>query len=205
MSETKLYRWSSAGFDLVSPGPGSVDAYNKAAATADNPEPCLSDAVDNCIYRGHIPSFWEEVLPKVEKQTGITRGVDADATAKARARSKTPDKVKDVPEKFGKYINRVLASLDDENKKSLTAFILDAAKNYPIDVSPGQRASGPGAANLSKADDVLLRDNAALEQTVAKLMSVVGEFDLERDDDGRPTRESLAFLIKQYTAIVAAV
>ncbi len=200
---SKQYEFSTGPFTLRSPGPATVEEFDAKAGAGE----CLSGAVSDCIYRGHIPTFWDEFIPQVEKLTGIERGVDAEATARAKARQKADSKavVKDVPEKFGKYINRVLASLDDSAKAEITSLATATASKLEIDPSPARRSSGPGAANLAKADDVLSREASAIEATIGKLLSVVGEFDLDREADGKPTRESLAALIKAYTVVVSAV
>jgi len=199
----KQYEFSTGPFTLRSPGPATVEEFDAKAGAG----MCLDGAVADCIYRGHIPSFWDEYIPQVEKLTGVARGVDAAATARAKARQKADSKavVKDVPEKFGVYISRVLAGVSDTDKVELTKLASEVAAKMDIDPSPSRRQSGPGAANLAKADDVLSRDDAGINSTVNKLLSVVGDYDLDRDANGKPDRESLAGLIKAYTAIVAAV
>jgi len=164
---SKQYEFSTGPFTLRSPGPATVEEFDAKAGAGE----CLSGAVADCIYRGHIPEFWDAYIPQVEALTGVTRGVDAAATARAKARQKPDSKavVKDVPEKFGLYINRVLASLDEDAKAEVTKLATTVAAGMEIDPSPSRRQSGPGAVNLAKADDVLSRDDAAITATVNKL------------------------------------
>lgn len=193
MSDTINYEFSTGPFKLVSPGPGSVEAYDSAAGSAGA---CLNDAVQNEIFRGHIPSFWSEVIPKIEKATGIARAVDEAATAKAKARAKEGAKVSDVLEKFTSYINRVLAT-DGVDKDAINAIARDTALALAIDPSPSRRAAGPGKLFLERADSLLALGDEKLEAKVGGMLTTV-DFDLERGADGRPTRESLAGLIKTW-------
>jgi len=103
-------------------------------------------------------------------------------------------------------MTRVMGQLDEAQQQDLARKAMSLAEGTPIDVSPGtRRQSGPGQVFLSRADDILLRDDAGINTAVNKLLAVVSNFDLERGADERPTRESLARLLKSYTEIVAAV
>jgi hypothetical protein len=55
---------------------------------------------------------------------------------------------------------------------------------------------------LEKADSMLALDDEALEAKVSKLLATVEGFDLTRDGDGRPTRDSLAALVKTFVESV---
>ncbi len=195
MSDTTNYNFSTGPFeDLTSPGPGSVEAYDNAAGQG--PGQCLKDAIQNEIFRGHIPYFWSEFTPKAEAQFGLAREVDADATAKAKARAKEGATINDVLEKPTAWIKRLKASLPDF--APVVALARSVASSLAIDPSPSRRASGPGKAFLEKADSMLALDDEQLEAKVSKLLATVEGFDLTRDGDGRPTRDSLAALVKAF-------
>ena len=196
MSATINYTFSTGPFDLKSPGPGSVEAYDVASGRG--PGACLADAVTNEIYRGHIPSFWAVAVPKIEALTGISRVVDPVATAKAQSRAKEGAAVSDVLEGWKKYIDRVFATLSDEDKKAVSDLALEVAAGLTIGPSPTRRETGPGKAFVEKANS-LLASPTTVEEKVSKLLGLVPEFELERDEAGVPDATSLARLIKAYT------
>lgn len=199
MSDIKNYTYKTQGYALQSPGPATVEAYD---AVAGSPGSCLVDAVESEIFRGTIPAFWKKAIPEIEKLTGVTRGIDEKATAKAKERAKEGASVKDVPEKFSSFMTRVEASLgeDKEAHAALEELLKQIALTVTIDPSPTNRASGPGKDFLDAADTVLALPSDKLEEKVAKFINIVGEFDLERDEAGQPTRTSLGHLIKAVFA-----
>lgn len=196
------YTVNTGNYSFKSPGPGTVEEYDQQAGKVGS---CLEDAVYNSIYRGHIPAFWEAFIPKAEALTGIARAVDEKATERARAKSKNPEKVKDVMEKALNYDERVRASVTPDIISALDALAVEVGSALVIDVSEKQRTSGPGASFLAKADSVLTRDADGIESAVTKLSAVVPAHDLLRDETGKPDRVSLAELIKKYTDIQAAI
>ena len=197
MSDTTKYSFSTGPFELSSPGPGSVEAYDVASGRG--PGACLSDAVQNEIYRGHIPNFWDAFLPQAEKLTGQSRVEDTAATAKAQQRAKEGTVVKPVLEGWNKFITRVNAGLDDDAKKELAALAVTVASSLSIDPSPSRRESGPGKDYIEKANSWLAAPDK-LEGKVATALTAVGDFDLERDENGVPEVTSLARLIKAYVS-----
>jgi hypothetical protein len=200
----KNYEYQTQGYKLLSPGPETVEEYDSIAK---KPGACLEDAVDNEIYRGTIPAFWRRAMPRVAETFGLAIGVDAAATQRAKDRAKTDEaraKVKDVPEKFSSYISRVEAELNDDQKKELEALLKSIALEVSIDPSPTSRASGPGKAYLEKADSWLTLPTDKLEEKVSNALGAIDSFDLERDSEGKPVRESLAGLIKAYVDALTA-
>ena len=198
----KSYDVSTSRYTLKFNGPASEQEYDQAAGKLGS---LLEEGVMSTAWRSTLPEFWSVFIPKVEAFTGIARGVDDVATAKAQARAKDQSKkVNDVPEKFLSYDNRVWAAANDETKAALIALAQETANSITIDPSPSRRQSGPGAANLAKADSWLTLDSDQLESKIEKAMAVVGTFDLERGENGQPTRESLGGLIKAYVDVLTA-
>lgn len=198
----KNHEWSTSRYDLVSPGPETAEEFDQKAGKSGA---CLEEAVASVTYRSTSPEFWDAFIPKVEALTGITRGVDEAASARAKERAKDPSKAKDVPEKPNAYDNRVWAQASDEQKAQLVALAKETALSITIDPSPSRRASTPNAAIYAKADSVLSRDTAGIADAVNKLTAAVEGagrvFELAYDENNKPTRDSLAGLIKVYTEV----
>src|SRR6266496_3976597 len=70
---------------------------------------CVEECDASIAYRSTLPEFHKAFTPTLESLTGVKRSVNEDATAKAKARSKTPEKVEDVLESFITYSNRLKA------------------------------------------------------------------------------------------------
>lgn len=200
-SSPKLYDLNTHPFKLKVRGPATVEEYNeKAGPQADGSNACLVDAIENELYRGTIPAFWNAFIPKCEELTSIKQAAHAGRTEKAKARAKTPEaaaKVKDQLETPKEYISRVFAQVDDAVKAKLHELAASVAATIEIDPSPSSRAArGPGKTFLDKADDVLSRDEDAIEAAVAKIATPGVE--VARDENGKPLRESLAYAIKAF-------
>lgn len=204
------YSTNSVGYALKFEGPADAAEYDTKAGKVGA---CVEDACDNTIYRSTLPEWQEAFEPKLTELTGVKRGVDQKATDAARARSKNPDKVKDVPEKFKAFnlraraaffVDESGAALDEKSDaykakdKELDALAQSVADTITIDPSPSARAAAPSKANLAKADDILAREEAKREATIANLLSVVSDYELERDEAGLPDRDSLARLVGKF-------
>lgn len=163
---------------------------------------CVETADVSDGYRSLLPVFHSKMTPIIEELTGVTRGVNEEATTRAKARSKTPDKVKPVAESFITFAKRALAAegVDEEKRKAVHAQARALAASMKSDSSPARRAAGPGKEYLDKADAKLLLSTEEIEAAVARYLEVVPDFELERDDTGKPERESLAFLMKAWVA-----
>src|SRR5580765_8171411 len=120
----KSYDTRSCGYKLRFNGPESVEEYDQKAK---KPGQCLEDAINNTIYRGTLPEWQDEFARVLAKETGVAREVDAEATAKLKARAK--GEVKDIPERFKAYNARVKATWanGDEAKEN---DILDHETDY---------------------------------------------------------------------------
>jgi len=190
MSDKKYYEFSTAGIDLSSPGPATVEEFDAAAGQGE----CLSGGVKDAIYRGHLPqSLHPEFVKIAEQMTGIKREVNAKATAAAKERAKDGAAVADVLENAVPYLERVLASADAAVRTDLVSSIQSYARQTYIDVSPSRRERGPSKENLNRADAILTQDDAMVESKVSYILSKVPQQVIDRDTTtGRPTRESLA-------------
>ena len=185
------YKTGSMGFKLTFQGPDSVEDYDRIAGKAGA---CLEDACDNTIYRGTLPEFQEEFAKRVEAFTGVTRNENTEATEKARARSKTPDKVKPIMETVARYVKRATAGMEKERMEELQRIAQEVADTIKVDPSPSKRQGAIPKDLLLKADSVLELDEDEREAKITRWIEMVGEYEVARDDSNVPTRESLAML-----------
>lgn len=185
------YQTNSIGFELSFEGPSTVEEYDKAAGKVGL---CLEDAVENTIYRGTLPKWHKAFAVKVEELTGVKREVNTKATDEAKARSKTPDKVADIMETVPRYVKRAIASMSDEDKKALAVIAQEVADGISVDPAPSERQRGIPKDLLAKADSVLTGTEDEIEAKVTRWSEMVPNFELERDEANKPTRESLAML-----------
>ena len=193
----KQYSTNSCSYKLNFNGPDTVEEYDKRAGTGQ----CLEDAVSNTIYRGTLPEWQEEFAAFLEKETGIKRGVDEDATAKLKGRAKNPDNVNPQPEKFRVYNARVKGTWvngDDKKELQLQSWAQQVADKILVDPAPSVRQTAATKGDLAKVDDILSKDNEYVEAKVTKLLAAVPDFDLQRDEDGKPERLSLARLLGKW-------
>lgn len=196
----KSYDTSSVGFDLVFNGPETAEEYDKAAGRVNA---AVEDAVSNTIYRATLPKWQKAFVEVLASLTGVTRDVDAKATEKAKARAKDGAKTDDVLEKATAYIARassIYAGDDKEKLAELAAAAQACADSIPVDPSASVRQGGINKGWLAKAEDILARDEDAMEETIAKLLGVVDGFVLDRDEDGKPEKNSLARLVGKFVA-----
>lgn len=188
------YQTSTLGIDITVPCSASVEAYDQRAGKSGA---CLEDAIAGLVAWSTLPDIQDKFAEALEKASNIARLVDADATEKARAKAKDPAKVKDVLEKPRAYKNRVWAQASDDDKKEYTNLLREIASQTPADPAPSARAKGVPKDLLAKADSLLTLSDDELEAKVGKYLAAV-EFDLARDNDGRPDRESLAVLVGKF-------
>lgn len=191
----KVFTTSSLGYPLKFKGNGTEEEYDREAGKVGA---MCEDANENTLYRSTLPE-WQEAFSKfLEEKTGQKRQVNEKATAEAKARSKTPDKVKDTMETVRVYHNRIAAAASDEDKKAFALMAQQLADGIRIDPSPSKRAAGLSKDLRSKADSLLTLPTDQLEAKVTKFLDKVPGFELERDDVNKPTTDSLGRLIGQY-------
>lgn len=159
---------------------------------------CVEDADASVLYRATLnPEFHDKFTPILQEMSGLERPVNEKATAAAKARSKTPDKVKDVPASFVDFANKVKESVDAEMWTTIEAKAREVAASMRIDASPSQRVGTVSAEYKAKAQSWL--DTGDFE---GKITTYAEQYDLdaqsvERDDSGKPTVDSLGRFIKQ--------
>lgn len=163
----------------------------------------LEDADYSDLWRGGTDEIYAKWIPECEKLTGIKREADAERTAKAQARVK-PDKngnvktLNPVLDSQVTYAEKVQAQVSDEVWHKLDGLFRELALTTPIDASPSKRTGSVSKANLEKADDILRRTLDKIEIAVGQLQAVVPDFDLQRDEEGKPERTSLARLVGAF-------
>lgn len=181
-------------------GHESAEAYDQQAGQVGA---CVETADASDVYRSLLPEAHSRFVD-VLKTSGIARGVNADATAKAKEKAKDPTKVEAVPESYLSLANRVKATLEAKGPDgvaqwlALDAKIHEIAESMACDSSPTARQKGPDKACVAKADSILARDTNAMEATLTKMYADVPGFDLERDADGKPERMSLARFVEEF-------
>jgi hypothetical protein len=202
---SKLYEASSCGFDFHINGPATVEEFDAKGGEGS----ALQSAVDSVIWRSTLPKWQREVSPKLEALTGVKREVDEAKTAAAKKSAKNPENVADVLEKFSAFAKRARAAFcvgrEGEELQAaeaeLNAIAQSVADGMEVDPSPSQRESGASKQAQIKADQILGLEDDEIETKVAKILAVVPNFPLERDEEsGRPTRASLARAIDAFTA-----
>jgi len=187
--------------DLPFPGHTDAEEFDREAGEAGA---CVEEADASLVYRSTLPAFHKAFTPTVESLSSIKRGVNTEATERAKARSKTPDKVEDVPESFITYANRVKAQVSEADWKALDAAARELSAQTKVDASPSARQAGPGKDLLAKADSLLTLPADQLAAKVDKYQGAVEGFELTTDESGKPDRASLARLVGKYLEYLLA-
>jgi hypothetical protein len=177
-------------------GHDDAEAYD---AQANEVGACVLAADLNDWWRSGLPRLHDECIKILEKLSGVSRNVDPVATAKAKERAADSAKIEEVLEKFVPYANRVKASVEESVWTAIDAAVRTLSATIAADSSPTARAKGPDKGSVAKAQSILTRDDEGIEAAVEKLFSLVPDFNLVRDDDGKPDETSLARLIDAWT------
>lgn len=197
---------TSNGYKLIFQAPGEPNdsgsdlalAYDKAAG---KDGATWEDACANTGYRGTLPEWAVNFVPKLVALTGVHREIDAEATEKAKKRAKDPTNVKNVMEKFKAYNNRVRetwANGDEGKLAQMQTLAQETADETPLDPAPSARVSAVDKAYIAKAEDILSHDEDYIEARVAKMLAMVPGFNLNRDEDDRPEKTSFGRLIAKW-------
>jgi len=202
------YTTSSIGFPLSFEQPGSIEDYNALAGPRPSGLPAvLEDAVAGLVAWDTLPE-WQAAFAKKLKETypDFTQEVNEKATAAAKARAKTDEaKAKAVVyETIKTSVQRFLADKTDEEKAALAVLAQQVADGITVDPSPSRRQGTIKKDYIAKADSWLALDEDALEEKISKALGSVPSFNLAREDDGKPNRDSLARLIGAYIDVLAA-
>jgi hypothetical protein len=187
--------------DLLFPGHEDAEAFDREAGEVGA---CVEEADASVAYRSTLPDFHKAFTDTLEQMSGVKRGVNQEATEKAKARAKDPAKVEPTPESFITFANKAKQAVDENTWKTIDAKAREVAKTVPIDASPSKRQAGPGKDVLAKADDILTLPQDQIEAKVAKYLGKVEGFELDRDEAGKPERSSFARLIKGYLEAILA-
>jgi hypothetical protein len=196
---TKQYETTSCGYALKFTGPGTVEDFDKRAGKLGA---CLENSVIKILWHETLPEWQEAFAELLHERTGIARQTDEAATARVRARSKNPDNVTPLKERLRVYNERVYnewVNGSEAKKQALQEWAQETANGIRIDPSvAAQPPAGPLKGDLAKANDILTHDSDYVETRVTKLLSKVQDFELTRDEDGKPDPQSLARLINRY-------
>lgn len=188
--------------DLSFPGHDSPEDFDRDAGQQGA---CVEEGDTSICYRSTLPEFHDTFTPILEGLSNIKRGVNQEATDKAKSRAKDGAKVKDVPESFITWANRVKAQMSDADWKAIDAAARECAAGIRIDASPGKRMAGPDKSLLAKADSQLQLPPDQLQAKVEKYLGTVEGYDLQMDEaTGKPERVSYARLIGKYVDALIA-
>lgn len=184
-------------------GHNSVEERDREAGKVGS---TLEDADYSDIYRSTLPEIHDKAAKEFETITSVLRSTNEAQTAKNQQRadaaatkaSKPTKPVTPVKETFVEFAKRLQATVTPEVWKSLDTKFREIALATPVDASPTKRLGAPSKAAQEKAADILSRDSAGIEAAIEKLETLVPDFDLERDADGKPEQMSLARFVKAY-------
>lgn len=209
MSQDKPQLVTSTGpfENIVFLGHISAEDFDKEAGKVGS---CVEEADYNVIYRDTLPTIHDKAEALLARLApSIPRGVNTKSTAKAQeretaaaAKAGRAAKEVSVPESFITWANRIKLGVDEATWKEIDTEFRALALATPVDATPNVRTSNlANKADLAKADDILTRDEDAIEAAVTKLQApLASEFDLIRDESGKPERVSLAKLVSAYVA-----
>lgn len=194
--------------NLNFPGHATAEDFDREAGKVGE---CVDEADSSVAYRSTLPEFHEKFTPILEKMSGLTRGVNQTATDKAKSRAKDPSKIKDIPASFIDFANQVKATLNkdmEDNKDSDKWKLIDqaareCAATVKIDASPSSRQAGVPKEYKAKAESLLTLPTDQLEAKITAWGEKYDSIDvsnLERDEAGKPTVESLGRLVGQVMA-----
>jgi hypothetical protein len=195
---SKQYETSSCGYNLKFSGPGTVEEFDKRAGKDGQ---CLENGVMKIMWHETLPEWQEAFAEVLHQRTGIARAVDEEATNRVKAKSKNPQNVTPLNERLRTYNARVHAEWvnGDENKKlALQQWAQETADTIQVDPASATPQAAAQKGDIAKANDILSHDSDYIEERVSKLLSKVPDFDILRDDEGKPDAQSLARLINRY-------
>lgn len=152
------------------------------------------------VHRETVLRFDEQFTPWVETFSGIPRQVSEKLTAKRRAQSPNPEKITPIKERFLTYITRVCESVDAEKRAAILAEGLRLSRLIAISAAPAEKDSPIEPVFQKRAESILLQDLDTINSKVQKFLPLVPNFELVRDNNGKPIQESMARLLQKYDA-----
>jgi hypothetical protein len=159
------------GFTGTIAVPSTVEQFDKMAGTAGV---ALENAVANVLYRSTFPKVRKAFLARVEDLTKISRKSHEESTGKKDAEGK--DVTRTVyDETEGKYMKRVLASIDADTSAQLPAIFAEVLGLDECRFDPSERVAGPKKipAMYTEAAETILKAGRG-DAAAAKLTSELG-------------------------------
>src|SRR6266850_898123 len=180
----KPYETNSCGYTLKFNGPETVADYDSKAG---RDGACLKDACLKTIYQDVLPDWQEAFATILSERTGINR---------------LPDEKRLRP--YNKRVIAEWANGNEEKKAQLQAWAQETADKIEANPSPPPTttAKAPAAAgkggDLAKANEILTHDRNYIEERVSLMLSTVPDYDLLREESGKPDAQSLARLLNRW-------
>lgn len=197
----KPYETNSCGYTLKFNGPASVEDYDSRGGQG----ACLEDACQKTINTRTAIAWQEAFASILQERTGIPRQIDEFATQRVKTKSKNPDNVAPISERLHAYNTRVIAQWangDEEKRAQLQAWAQETADKIEINPSPTTKPTASPTiskgGDLAKANEILSHEKAYIEERVTLMLGEVPDYDLLRDDIGKPDAQSLARLLNRY-------
>jgi hypothetical protein len=183
------YETRSCGYRLSFQGPATVEDYD---AKVGKPGSALEHACLHTIHTHTLPEWQEKFAEVLAERTGIARLIESEATATRKA----------VPERVKAFNKRIVEQWGNGNDKEaiLQQWAQETADRMFVAPAPvpEEKTPPPGRADLAKAQEILARDPASVEEAVRLMLSEVPNFKLARDSEGLPDVQSLAHLLNRY-------
>lgn len=178
-------------------GHDSIEQYD---AEAGYPGAALETADRFHVHRETMGRFDQEMTPVIERITGIKRECDERLTAKRRKASPNPERISPIRERFLSYLLRVDALATEEQKAEVKREALRLSRSLQISTAPAERKAPLEQRFYERADSILSADLETIDSKVSRWQSLVPDFELARDNDGKPIRDNLARLLQRYEA-----
>lgn len=179
------------------------DDFDKDAGAVNS---MRDEANKNLLYRGGSDAIDAKAKAKIVELAGVPYGVNEKQTAKkqevensaATKAGRAPKTVTAVPETFVDYLTKVKATVTPEVWSAIEDEYRTVALATPLDASPSARQGAPSKANMEKAEQILTREDSAIESVVSTMSATATSFELLRDAAGKPDVTSLARLIGTF-------
>lgn len=177
------YSSRSCGYKLKFQGPATIEAYDEQAG---RPGAALEDACLMTIYRTTLNEWGEQFAQLLTERTGFSR---------------------ENGERLKSFNSRVLENWVTDNgakREQLQKWAQEVADKLVVDpsraVSTLASTTSISKADLAKANEILSHDSDYIETRVNLLLGEVPDYELTRQNDGKPEPQSLARLIGSYIA-----
>lgn len=173
----------------------SESAYDKEAGYSGA---MAEDAHRWHVHRSTINLFYADFIPKVEILTGIPRRVDEKKTLRKKSDSQNPDRISPIYESYTNYLTRIFPETTEALREEILSLALSLSQTFKVNVAPAERNSPVDICYYKRADSVLEQPLDIINQKISKLLQSVPNFQLARESNEKPQRDSLARLYQQY-------